>query len=72
MPTYQYTGDATVVFINVQNPDGSTWTASNGDQITVDYELSHPCLELVSAEKTITKTIEVAKSPETVDESQEN
>jgi hypothetical protein len=66
MPTYEYTGDADVVFPTLAK-DGQTWTASKGDTIDSDVELSHPSLSLVT--QVAAKNNE---SPKPVDESEEN
>ena len=46
MPTYRYTGDVPTVFIGLQK-DGTTWTPSRGDEITVDVTVGHPWLKRI-------------------------
>jgi len=47
MPRYRFTGDVSVVFCDLQTPDGSTWEPQPGDELDVDHEVAHPHLALV-------------------------
>lgn len=44
--TYRYTHSVPTVFTGIQQ-FGHTWTANPGDEITLDYPVGHPHLELV-------------------------
>lgn len=45
--TYKYIGPVPTVFITIKK-DGETWVPNPGDEVTLDYPVFHPWLELVT------------------------
>ena len=57
---YRYTHSAPTAFTSIQHPNGGTWVPNEGDEITLDYAVAHPHLELVTSKKSTSPVVELA------------
>jgi hypothetical protein len=63
--TYRYTGPAPTAFITIRHRD-QTWVPDPGDEVTLDYEVAHPWLELVGAQNDAPEVVEETTVEEAV------